>query len=210
MNNKHTDHPLSELIAEGEHQYLEFTESITENIEKEMVAFANAEGGTILIGVDDNGNIIGVSPTRRQLDRIQDFAYSCEPVVNVSTEIVDGIIVIEVEESNYKPVMCSSGSLIRKDATSRKMKASQIREMMEEWNPIEFDTRLCEKFVYPDDFSESLYQSWVENAFGGENYDPSEILPKMQAAEISDTGEMIFTNAAVLMFAKKPWRFFPK
>ena len=157
MNNEHISHPLSELVEEGKHQYLEFKESINNSIKEEMVAFANAEGGTILIGVDDNGNILGFSPTRRQLDKIQDFAYSCEPIVNVSSEVIDGIVVIEVEESDSKPVTCNSGSYIRKDATCRKMKAKEIRDMMEEWNPTEFDTRLCENFVYPDDFSESLY-----------------------------------------------------
>jgi uncharacterized protein YuzE len=53
---------LRRLVMEGEGQHLEFKRKAShpEKIVREMIAFANSEGGTILIGVDDNGALAGV------------------------------------------------------------------------------------------------------------------------------------------------------
>lgn len=53
---------LKKLVRQGEHLHLEFKLKAThpDKITKEAVAFANAEGGIILIGVDDDKNIKGL------------------------------------------------------------------------------------------------------------------------------------------------------
>lgn len=53
---------IQKLIAQGEHQQLDFKFQITDSmkIAKTFSAFANTDGGTLLIGVKDNGNIAGV------------------------------------------------------------------------------------------------------------------------------------------------------
>jgi len=50
------------MIREGEHQKQDFKFCITDSrkIARSLVAFANTDGGTLLIGVKDNGNIVGV------------------------------------------------------------------------------------------------------------------------------------------------------
>ncbi len=54
---------LSNLISKGEGLTLDFKHSITDSrkIARSLVAFANTVGGTLLIGVKDNGNIIGIN-----------------------------------------------------------------------------------------------------------------------------------------------------
>jgi predicted HTH transcriptional regulator len=53
---------IQNLIAEGEHQQLDFKFEITDarRIARTLVAFANTDGGRLLIGVKDNGAIAGV------------------------------------------------------------------------------------------------------------------------------------------------------
>jgi predicted HTH transcriptional regulator len=53
---------IRSLIARGEHQMLDFKFGITDSrkIARSMVAFSNTDGGTLLIGVKDNGAIAGV------------------------------------------------------------------------------------------------------------------------------------------------------
>ncbi|MEZ4686707.1 MAG: ATP-binding protein [Bacteroidia bacterium] len=60
-----TLHELKRLVSEGEHQQLEFKRKANhpERIVRELVAFANTDGGILLIGVDDDGGIYG---TKRQ------------------------------------------------------------------------------------------------------------------------------------------------
>ena len=50
------------LIAQGESKTLEFKRELPrfEQIAKTVIAFANTSGGKLLIGVDDNGSLVGV------------------------------------------------------------------------------------------------------------------------------------------------------
>lgn len=53
---------IQKLIQQGEHQMLDFKFEISDarKIARSMVAFANTDGGTLLVGVKDNGSIAGV------------------------------------------------------------------------------------------------------------------------------------------------------
>jgi len=53
---------LTKMIAEGEHQQQDFKYCINDSrkIARSLVAFANTEGGRLLLGVRDNGSIAGV------------------------------------------------------------------------------------------------------------------------------------------------------
>lgn len=54
---------LYRLIEEGEHQQQDFKFCINDSkkIAKSLVAFANTDGGRLLIGVKDNGKVVGIS-----------------------------------------------------------------------------------------------------------------------------------------------------
>ena len=56
------DKYLKSLIAQGEHQQLDFKFEISDarKIARTLSAFSNADGGRLLIGVKDNGRITGV------------------------------------------------------------------------------------------------------------------------------------------------------
>ena len=60
--NPHTIRELKKLVAEGEGIQLEFKRKAAypEKIIRSLIAFANTEGGTLLIGVDDDGSIPGL------------------------------------------------------------------------------------------------------------------------------------------------------
>lgn len=57
---------LLELIASGEGSGLEFKRDTLENraLAKELVAFANLRGGRVLLGVDDDGVVVGITRDR--------------------------------------------------------------------------------------------------------------------------------------------------
>ena len=101
---------LKELIEEGENIQCEFKRkfSTPEKIAREMIAFANTKGGYMIIGVDDDKEIIGVESEKETAELIKETAASvCEPPLNYQISFIelDGkeIVVVTIPESLQKP-----------------------------------------------------------------------------------------------------------
>ncbi|GAB4023961.1 AlbA family DNA-binding domain-containing protein [Spirosoma koreense] len=101
---------LDTLIEQGEHTRLEFKRQLSsaQRIARTLAAFANTSGGTLLIGVADDGRIMGVSSEFREVGKIEDASDRfIEPGLTVSYETLapDGrkVLVIRVVESDEKP-----------------------------------------------------------------------------------------------------------
>lgn len=103
-------HNLSELIAQGEGSRIEFKQTISaaHRIARTLAAFANTAGGTILIGVADDGRIVGVASESHEMQLIERATdFKVEPGLTVSYETVSVagklVIIIDVPESDEKP-----------------------------------------------------------------------------------------------------------
>ena len=101
---------LQNLIKEGEHIHQDFKFEISDarKIAKSLSAFANTEGGRLLIGVKDNGKIAGIR-SEEEIYMIETAATMyCSPAVNFESRLfrVEGKTVLEVyvTEVEQKPV----------------------------------------------------------------------------------------------------------
>lgn len=97
---KSQEHHIQNLIQEGEHQMLDFKFEISDSrrIARTLAAFANTDGGRLLVGVKDNGAIAGVR-SDEEIHMIQAAAEMyCQPPVHYSTEEweINGKTVLEV------------------------------------------------------------------------------------------------------------------
>ena len=52
---------------------IEFKEKLSESLPKEIESFLNTEGGTIYIGINDSGNVVGVNQLYNLLRCISDI-----------------------------------------------------------------------------------------------------------------------------------------
>ena len=91
---------IHNLIQQGEHQRLDFKYEITDSkkIARSLVAFANTDGGTLLVGVKDNGAVAGIR-TDEEIYMVEGAAsLFCRPEVPISTREwdVNGKKVLEV------------------------------------------------------------------------------------------------------------------
>lgn len=97
------------LISQGEHQQLDFKFEITDSrkIAKTLVAFANTDGGRILIGVKDNGRIAGVRSDEEYYMIDAAASMYCKPEIKFENyqRSVAGKTVLEiiVHASSQKP-----------------------------------------------------------------------------------------------------------
>lgn len=102
---------LRHLIQRGEGTFLEFKKTVPspEKIAREIAAFANTSGGTILVGVDDYKNITGISAYFEEEFLLMEAAYKyCVPSVQLDIELVHSgsqdVMVVRVPEAEKKPV----------------------------------------------------------------------------------------------------------
>ncbi|WP_083750236.1 AlbA family DNA-binding domain-containing protein [Rhodohalobacter halophilus] len=102
---------LRNLIQTGEGTYLEFKKTVPTpaKIAREIAAFANTSGGTILIGVQDDKQITGIRSFFEEEFLLQEAAQKlCVPAVELQIELVHlsdaDVIVVRVPESKKKPV----------------------------------------------------------------------------------------------------------
>jgi predicted HTH transcriptional regulator len=105
---------IHKLIKEGEHQRQDFKFCINDSrkIAKSLVAFANTDGGKLLVGVKDNGKIAGIR-TDEEFYMVEAAAkiYS-DPPIDFSTQQwqIEGktVLEIQVEPSTTKPHFAKS------------------------------------------------------------------------------------------------------
>lgn len=105
------DKYLKSLIAQGEHRQLDFKYEISDarKIARSLSAFANTEGGRLLVGVKDNGKIKGIRSDEEYYMVESAATLFCKPEVSFDTRQlnVEGKTVLEVyipEAGGEKPV----------------------------------------------------------------------------------------------------------
>lgn len=123
-----------------ESEALELKEKYTDAVIKEIVAFLNGNGGTILVGVKDDGTVVGVDKIDEVLRKISDVITSQiepNPQDEISSELkfVEGktIIAIHIDKGqNYvycqkKYGFSGKGCTIRIGTTCKEMTPEQIK-----------------------------------------------------------------------------------
>jgi ATP-dependent DNA helicase RecG len=130
-----TEDTLLSLIEKGEDAFTQFKVKIdrSESLAKEMVAFANSEGGNIIIGVADDKNIVGIQDIGALNQLISNTSTeNCVPPIHTISQnlIIDQklIVIISVPQSNQKPYRTKTGEyLIKSGADKRQMSTQELQ-----------------------------------------------------------------------------------
>jgi predicted HTH transcriptional regulator len=97
------DKYLRNLISEGENQKLDFKYCVSDSrkIARTLAAFANSDGGRLLIGVRDNGSIAGIKSDEEYYMVDTAAQLFCRPEINLTIKqhITGGKTILEVEVS---------------------------------------------------------------------------------------------------------------
>lgn len=125
-----------------ENEQIEFKEMFVPDIYKEVIAFANTDGGTIFVGVNDSGEAVGLNDVDDTYTRITNGirdAILPDVTMFVKYTLEQGkIIKIEVGEGSYKPYYLKSkglkpsGVYVRQGASSAPASQEQIRQMIKD------------------------------------------------------------------------------
>jgi ATP-dependent DNA helicase RecG len=193
------------LLKQGEGLKLEFKENLdSKNLAKEIVAFANTEGGRIFIGVNDKGEVKGVQITNKLKSEIQDIARGCDPSINIEIETIDNVLIIDVDEGIKKPYRCSSGFFLRQGSNSQKLSTEEIRDFFNKEGKILFDEGINHEFTLQNGFSKKKFDEFLQRAKLSRTISDENIL--MNLGVLTET--MKFKNAGVLFFCDNVEKFF--
>lgn len=128
---------LMTIIEEGESEYIEFKESLRETSEiiETVVAFANKNGGKIIIGVADDGRITGVKIGKGTLENLaNNIINATEPPIypSITVERIEDkeVIVVDIPSGVNKPYFYKGKSYVRVGKTNKVLSPGELREML--------------------------------------------------------------------------------
>ncbi len=183
-----------------ESESVELKSVVVEDVKKEIIAFANTNGGTLYIGVSDHGDVIGVSNADETIQQIANMVRdSVKPDItmflhyNTITVEARQIIAIEIQQGTNKPYYLAKkglrpeGVYIRQGTSSVPASDAAIRRMIKETDGDSFEAMrsLEQNLTFADAETEFL----VRNL-------PFE-QPQKQTLKLIQNG--IFTNLAYLL-----------
>ena len=124
---------LLEQIKQGENQTTEFKTTFQKEVIESIVAFANAQGGKVFIGISDNGDIVGVELKQETLQNwINQIKLSTSPSVIPDLHVEQmknkTIVIIDVKEYPIKPISYKNRYYMRKANSNHVMSMEEIAD----------------------------------------------------------------------------------
>ena len=150
-------------ITMRETRILEFKETITNTFLKTVSAFSNYNGGTILFGVDDNGNVKGLLDVKQAcLDIENKINDSISPQPNYTLEIQnnDQTIKLTVKSGLQKPYLYKSKAYKRNDTATIEVDTLEFSRLVLDGKNIRFEELPCQ---YQELSFEILHRKLKEN-----------------------------------------------
>lgn len=209
-----TETELETAIQAHEMQRLELKESFGAECIETACAFANAQGGRIVLGVDNKGDLVR-SPLR--FEALRDYenriATATEPSVAVDAEKVafrgGEVVVLKVPENPLKPVAVKGRSFVRKGSVNHQMTPAEIAEAHLKSTGASMDAVFVPGATRADLDMDAVREYMRKAVAAGRrsflpDEDPWLVLRKLQFVR----SETEITRAACLLFAKEPQLLF--
>lgn len=192
-----------------ESQNVEFKSNWRNDYLKTICAFANTEGGELIIGVDDNGTILGVTDLDDLLVEIPNRIKNRLGIVpDVRSAIQKGkeIIIVSVLPS-YAPISYDGKYYIRSGSNTFELKGEELTRFLIKKTGKSWDEYIEEKATLADIDFQSVERFKVLAAERvpsiNQETEPIKILEKLNLIE---DGKL--KKAAILLFGKEPRKFY--
>lgn len=182
-----------------ETENIEFKSQFTEDIYKEVIAFANTDGGIVYVGIDNNGNAVGLTDVDQEYTRITNgIRDAIMPDVTMFVRFTiqeNKVVRITVSEGSNKPYYLKgkglkpSGVYVRQGTSSVPASPEQIRQMIKESDGDTFEEmRSMEQELTFEAAQRAFMLYGVE--WGAEKY---------RSLGITQKKDGIYTNLALLL-----------
>ena len=208
---------ILKLIARGENETIEFkVEKVdSDDLAKTMTAFSSLEGGTILIGVSDKGDVEGIKAPEKLRKRVLDIGIDmCDPRIFPDIKIakVEGkdVLVVKIPEGFIKPCSARGVPYMRVGDRDIRLRLEEAEKLRQETKLVTFE-KLPIKEAAISELDRVKVKRYVRKRSEIRHRDLSslgfkEVLQNLGAVT-KHRGKLVPTVAGVLFFGKKPRRF---
>jgi ATP-dependent DNA helicase RecG len=202
---------LLKILRRGEDSYHQFKENFNsiDQLAVEISAFANSDGGKLIVGVADDGTIAGLE--RDQLERLNQWISNAtstkiEPPLFVRTEVLlcktARVLVVEVPRGSNKPYAVNKTEFwVKTGADKRRATREELFRLMQSSHLLFADELETEATLDDFDFEyfNKFYQQHYEEALGRAGVSRERLLENLKLAT-----EDYLTLAGLLLFGRKP------
>lgn len=204
---------LYEHIKLGEDSQRQFKKNVTnaDSLAADMVAFSNGAGGKMLIGVNDDGSIAGLTGDDvRRLNQLVSVtaSQSVRPVINPTTENVNTnngiVIVLDIHSGINKPYQDKNGVFwVKSGADKRKATSREEIQRMFQNAGLIYADKVIAQGITVDDLDVDYFNRYFQRRFGEElELQDLPLQNLLENMNLSVDGSL--TVAGALLFAKAP------
>ena len=191
----------------NESEHIEFKENYTENIYKEIISFLNTNSGTIYIGYDDNGNLVGLKNSKEIEEKISNGIKTniypdARVFVSVSNDVFENKNYISIKVSKgvdiyyLKEKGIVKGTYLRTGSCSIPASEETVKQMIIRNSSLSFETSISG--------NQNLTFNYISKSFLENNID----LNKSNIKEnLHITSNKKYTNLGLLFSDQNPFSF---
>ncbi len=178
---------------------------------KWVSGFANAQGGKIYIGIDDDMSVVGVTKLHEQLEDIPNKIINLTGVFPETNHLtMEGKDVIEIIiEPSMMPISYRGAYYYRSGATKQELRGTALHSFLLKKMGLNWEDVPCDGTTL-DDIDENAIIYFLNHAIDEGRMD-SEIRDSTKEEVLANLGlikDGVPTNGAVLLFGKYPQRIF--
>ena len=216
---KLTDMTIEEMCTTTEKQSFDRKSAKIEvtAIATPMIAFANADGGLLAVGIEDNGEITGIDDYTKNINEILRAGYDfCQPSIFIEKETIDcidkngnanHILLIKVPQSADMHVNHRDEAFLCVGDRSKKLTFDERMELMYSKGMRFYEDEPVYRSTL-DDIDIEFVAKYCEKIGYGKT--PEEYIRQNKDYIVSVAGRQEMSGAAIRMFGKDPQRFFPR
>lgn len=210
---------IKTLIQQGENTQIEFKSAAArpESIAREIVAFANTLGGSLLIGIEDDGTITGIeSSLETRIANISRNNIVPALQLDVQETQIDGktVCLITVPKGQDRPYQTQDGKYwLRAGSTNRMATKEELSRLFQQAGLVHFDTSPVANTNISDLDLKAVdyyYQSYYEIDFINLPEDEQRNLLINTDILIEHETNWRVSVGGLLMFGKQPQRYLPQ
>lgn len=184
----------------------EFKQSFTDDVIIALVAFANAKGGKVYVGMRDNGTVCGVSLGKEaQQTWLNEIKQKTEPSIIPDIDVIDvdgkQVVVLSVQEYPVKPVSTKGRYYVRQSNSNHLMSAFEISNSILQTKNSSWDYYPCPGKTLSDIDIEKVKKVMRVIAKRNDRFNITDPMEFLRKYELIDDQNHI-SNGCYLMFCK--------